>query len=123
MASSLHDDPTQSQQPAEFPWVIPLVGGLSVWLLTPALVLVRGPLSAERMLLWSSVVIVMLGNLTHPTPGFTQLGYRYLIDVMPLLLCLMRGPSRLAWILLGLSIAANAWGVLVLNILGIYTYY
>lgn len=107
---------------SSFPWVFPLVGGTAIWVLTPALFLVRGFWSRERLLLWLSIGLVMLPNLTHPTPGFTQLGYRYFIDAMPLVLCLMRAPRRLAWGLLGLSILFNLWSVLALNVFGVFQY-
>jgi hypothetical protein len=75
-----------------FPWFYGGLAGTSILLTMPILWWVfdaRGRLAAVAAL---SVALVMLPNLMHGNPGFAQVGYRFIVDAMPML-----------WILLGLA--------------------
>ncbi|MGH3056163.1 MAG: hypothetical protein ACRDL7_14410, partial [Gaiellaceae bacterium] len=92
--------------------------GNSMFLFTPALML--GLLSVRRrdwftLCLWMGTVTCMITLLLFEGSGWYGFGNRYLLDLMPLAILLiaigMEGRlSRGAVLLIGLSIAANAWG-------------
>ena len=56
----------------------------------------------------------MLPNLLHGNPGFAQVGFRFIVDAMPMLwlllgLAFMRSMSRAARVALAAGVAANVW--------------
>jgi hypothetical protein len=60
------------------------------------------------------VILVMLPNLMHGNPGFAQVGYRFIVDAMPMLwlmlgLAFRTSMSRAAGVALGFGILANLW--------------
>jgi hypothetical protein len=76
----------------EFPWVYGNPAGASVLLTMPILwwvVEARGRLAVVAAI---SAVLVMLPNLMHGNPGFAQIGYRFILDALPIL-----------WLMLGLA--------------------
>jgi hypothetical protein len=98
----------------EFPWVSGSIMGASILLTMPILWWVfeaRGRLAAAAAI---SVVLVMLPNLLHGNPGFAQLGYRYIVDALPILwlllgLAFLRSLPRAATVALAAGIAVNLW--------------
>lgn len=81
---------------AGFPWVFSSIMGASVLLTMPVLWWVfeaRGRLAAVAAV---SAVLVMVPNVLHGNPGFAQVGYRYIVDALPIL-----------WLLLGLAFATR----------------
>ena len=98
----------------EFPWVSGSIMGASILLTMPILWWVfeaRGRLAAAAAV---SAVLVMLPNLLHGNPGFAQLGYRYILDALPILwlllgLAFQRSLPRAATVALAAGIAVNLW--------------
>ncbi|MBI3975433.1 MAG: hypothetical protein HY334_03485 [Armatimonadetes bacterium] len=100
------------------PYLLVPLGGLAIWLTTPAFVYaLRAPLGRETVAAWSGIAAVAAVDFTFGNPGVLQFGYRFATDFYPLLFLLMvRGmggrvpPLAKALILVG--VAVNAWGVL-----------
>ena len=109
----------------EFPWVVPSVGGTAIWITTPAFVYaLRAPWDRLTGACWLGIALFMGVLLMHGGTGMTQFGYRFALDFYPLLVILtLRGMDRpIRWwhaALIAVSVAVNAWGVFVLNILSI----
>ncbi len=76
-----------------FPWLHPDLSGTSVLLTMPILWWVFGARGRLALVTGLSVVLVLVPSLLHGNPGFSQVGYRYILDALPLL-----------WLLLGLSL-------------------
>ncbi len=97
-----------------FPWVYGSIAGTSILLTMPILWWIaeaRGRLAAAAAV---SVVLVMLPNLLHGNPGFAQIGYRFILDALPILWLLLgiafhRSMPRAAAVALGAGIVANVW--------------
>jgi hypothetical protein len=75
------------------------------------------------VILWLSAILVMLPDLMWGTWGFAQVGYRRILDVMPLLMLLLAIAfrQRIGWfpcatILFG--VAVHAYAIFVWNVLG-----
>jgi hypothetical protein len=96
---------------------IPTVEGMSVLLTMPALFLlpmVRKPRLIVAGLL-ASAALVLLPSVTYYNTGWWQFGYRFFLDITPLIVLLLalatrpslRRPLRL---LIAAGIAMNAWG-------------
>ncbi len=102
----------------ELPFLKPSWWGLAVPLTTPLLVWVVKARIRDPRVFYACIGIAlgMIPILTHGEVGQTQFGYRFSLDVTPLLFVLLatvfeRGVSKLAWIAAGLAIAVNAYGV------------
>ncbi len=70
---------------------------------------------------WISLVLTCLPGLLYYNTGWVQWGGRFLVDAWPMWLLLaatglQRMPRWLAWALIALSIASNAWGALLVAI-------
>jgi hypothetical protein len=97
-----------------FPWLHPDLSGTSVLLTMPILWWVfgaRGRLAAVTAL---SAVLVLLPDLLHGNPGFSQVGYRYILDALPLLwlllaISLREGLPRPAYAAIVAGIVVNTW--------------
>ena len=106
-----------------FPYVKPDLTGLSLTLSAPFLfwaLRARGPLVAVT---WLGVELVMLPDLMHGSWGFSQFGYRFILDAIPLLLLLLGWAyrERASWTLIAavaVGVAVHAWGILVVNLAG-----
>jgi hypothetical protein len=94
-----------------FPWVWGSLAGTSVLLTMPILWWVFGARGRLAIAAGATAVVVLLPDLMHGNPGFAQIGYRFILDALPLL-----------WLLLGLALragiprpalAALVWGFLV----------
>jgi hypothetical protein len=99
-----------------FPWIHPTGLGVSLTLTSPALVLALGaPRSRETTLLALAAGLVAVPSLLYYVNGFEQFGMRHAMDFLPplILLCARgvdRFPSTVVLVLIGLSVAANAYG-------------
>jgi hypothetical protein len=100
------------------PYLKPSWYGLSLFLTTPLLAwLVRARLQDPRVIYAALAVgLASIPIITHGNVGLTQFGYRFSLDVQPLLFVILatvfeRGISRLAWTAAAISIATNAYGV------------
>lgn len=110
----------------EFPYIIPSWGGLSIWITSPAfLFIIFSKLkNITNIVAWISIVMISIVTFTHGGTGFTQFGYRYAVDFYPLIFYLLadgiknKGLGRINWILLVISMAVNAWGVIWINKFG-----
>jgi hypothetical protein len=76
-----------------FPWLHPDLSGTSVLLTMPILWWVFGASGRLALVTGISAILVLVPSLLHGNPGFSQVGYRYILDALPLL-----------WLLLGLSL-------------------
>ena len=79
--------------------------------------------SAMVPILWLSVILVILPDLTWGTWGFAQFGYRRILDVLPLVLLLLGivFRERIGWfpratVLVG--VVVHAYAIFVWNVLG-----
>jgi len=111
-----------------FPYLIPRLGGMAYWLTTPAiLLLIKTRLNRENMQAIVAIALVLLPVLMHGSPGSTQFGFRYALASMPFILYLLTHIlktrlSLLARFLILISIVINAWGVVMIHIVGNFTY-
>lgn len=106
----------------EFPYIIPSINVMALWLVTPALLLIPMAQFRQRIVIASIIAIIFsaLPSLTKGGNGFTQFGYRYALDYMPFLMILCASALRnrvglLAKILICLSVLMNLWGVIMLS--------
>lgn len=109
----------------EFPYIFPSWGGLAIWITTPAFVfLVKSPVKKlEVKLAILATALISIPILMHGTNGFAQFGYRFAVDFYPFLFLILiyALPKKLKyyhWLLLIISIAVNAWGVVFINKMG-----
>jgi hypothetical protein len=61
-----------------------------------------------------SAVLVLVPDLLHGNPGFAQVGYRFILDALPLLWLLLglafrTGMSRAAAVALSAGVIVNVW--------------
>ncbi|MEX1335999.1 MAG: hypothetical protein AB1Z66_11930 [Candidatus Limnocylindrales bacterium] len=97
-----------------FPWVYGSIAGTSILLTMPILWWVseaRGRLAVAAAV---SAALVMVPNLLHGNPGFAQIGYRFILDALPMLWLMLgiafhRSMPRAAAVALGAGIVANVW--------------
>ena len=97
-----------------FPWFRADLGGVSVLLTMPILWWVFGARGRLALVTGLSVVLVLIPGLLHGNPGFAQIGYRFILDALPLLwlllgLALREGLPRPAAAALVAGIAVNTW--------------
>jgi hypothetical protein len=105
-----------------WPYLIPKISIMALWVTTPAVVLVLLAPWRNR-LTWAAaagVVCTLPFHLTHGENGFAQFGNRFSLDYVPFLVILMvlGMRERLRWwviALVALSIVANIWGVVMLS--------
>ncbi len=101
-----------------FPWLRPTSFGVALTFTSPALVLafLTSPRTREGLVLWSATALTAVPSLLYYVNGFEQFGMRHSLDFTPFMLPLVargleRCPSALAFGLIVISIAANAYGV------------
>lgn len=110
------------------PFIIPSLNVMSLWFTTPAFVLI---LKAnfknllEKSAFFTSVLI-LIPILMHGSNGFSQFGYRFIMDLYPFLLILTasgikNSNSLLIKVLIILSVLINLWGVLMISFFKIWT--
>jgi hypothetical protein len=103
---------------SSFPYMHPSVLGLGVFFTTPAfLYIFITKLNRLTVAAIAATFLTLVPTVTYGVIGASQFGYRYGIDVYPMLLVLtasaMRGKmSALKWGLIGASCVISLWGVL-----------
>jgi hypothetical protein len=112
------------------PFIRPRADGMSILLTTPALVLALPPLrliARSRLVAGAALAVVAVAvfNLMHFSQGWVQFGYRFALDFWPFLLLLVAlgmervgGVRRSVVVLIAVSVAVVAWGVIWGNLLG-----
>ena len=75
-----------------FPWVVPGYIGASVLLTMPILWWIFDARGRLALVAGLTAVLILLPDLAHGNPGFAQLGYRYILDALPVL-----------WLMLGIA--------------------
>lgn len=110
------------------PYVIPSINSMAIWFTTPAFFLVLRA-NFKKILEFSSLttsLIILLPILMHGSNGFTQFGYRFVLDFYPFLLILTasginNSPKWLVIALIIISILINLWGVLMISFFNIWS--
>ncbi len=102
----------------DFPYLWASWWGLAITFTTPLYFWVLKARLQDPRVLWAAIGIglTLIPIVTHGNVGFTQFGYRFSLDVQPLLFVILatvyeRGMSRVAWIVAALSILFCAYGV------------
>lgn len=101
-----------------FPWFRPNWSGASLVLTMPILLWLvnarsRSPVVAYG---WIAVVLGLAPDLLHGAPGFAQFGYRFVLDVLPIMLLMLgwvfrERISSEARVAIVIGILVNAYGV------------
>lgn len=101
-----------------FPWLKPTSFGVALTFTSPALALafLASARTRESVIWWSATAIAALPSLLYYVNGFEQFGMRHSLDFTPFMLplvarSLQRHPNALSFVLIAISIAANAYGV------------
>lgn len=101
-----------------FPWITPSWWGLAVLLTTPLFLWLLKARLRDPRVLYAAIAIglTLIPLVTHGNVGFTQFGYRFSLDLQPLLFVILatvfeRGMSRLAVAAAVLSIVFSTYGV------------
>ena len=106
-----------------YPYVFPSLGGLAIWITTPAFIYSLKANIKENVVkfAWLALFLIALVVVSHGATGFTQFGYRFAVDFYPLLIFLtIKGVlgkklSLNHWLLIIFSIIVNLWGVIFIN--------
>jgi hypothetical protein len=108
----------------EFPWFRPNWIGTSLILTTPILLWLYRAHGRNRLLIygWISVVTGLALVITHGGIGWTQFGYRRILDVAPILWPMLgwvfrRGISMEARAAIVIGILVNAYGIWAIEVL------
>jgi hypothetical protein len=101
-----------------FPWIHDDLGGMSILLTMPVLWWVFDARGRLALVTAASALLVLVPDLLHGNPGFAQVGYRFVLDALPLLWLLLAlafrdGMSRAASAALLAGIVANMWFAIV----------
>ena len=101
-----------------FPWFRPNWYGASLVLTMPILLWLVKARSSTPLIAygWIAVVLGLIPDVLHGAPGFAQLGYRFILDVLPIMLLMLGWVFRdrisiEARIAIALGILVNAYGV------------
>ncbi len=101
----------------DFPYIVPTTFGLSLFLTTPAFLLMfLAPINRLTLAIIGAAGLVSIPTLLHGWTGGTQFGYRFSLDYTPFLLLLvaqgMRGRvSHRVQALVVLSCVVSVWGL------------
>ncbi len=106
----------------EFPWLKPSWWGLGLFFTTPLFLWLARIRPRDPRVAWAIVGtgLALVPIVTHGNIGFTQFGYRFSLDVQPLLLVMLatvfeRGLSRSAIVAAVASVAFTTYGVAVIS--------
>lgn len=113
---------------AQSPYLVPSINVLALWFTTPALFLILFADFKQKIFIASSITVVVMSlpGLMHGSNGFSQFGFRFALDYLPLLIILimhgyLRAPKILSLVLIILSILINLWGVIYISFRGLWT--
>jgi len=113
----------------QFPWFRPNWSGASLVLTMPILLWLVKARSSTPIIAygWIAVALALLPDVLHGAPGFAQFGYRFVLDIMPILLLMLGWVFRdrisiEARIAILIGIAVNAYGVWAVTVLGFVSY-
>ena len=100
----------------EFPYAYGGWAGTSIMLTMPILWWVFDARGRLALVAAATAVLVMIPNLLHGNPGFAQIGYRFILDALPILwlllaIALRTSISRPAAVALAAGIVVNVWMV------------
>jgi len=102
----------------EFPFFHPRIEGLGLFFTTPLFIYILGT-PANRLTIAAAVaaLLTLIPTVTYGATGGTQFGYRYALDVLPMLLLLTAAGmgyemSRFKWGVVMLCCLIGLWGVL-----------
>lgn len=102
-----------------FPFFKPSEFGMALFMVTPAfLYLFTARVRRLEVAAAVAMGLVMIPHLLHGTTGWTQFGYRYSMDYLPMLAVLTasgmryRIETRRKWLIIGLSVVIAVWGPL-----------
>lgn len=106
-----------------FPFIYPHLGGISLFITTPAFILVFLSFFLKEKVVWFSwisLIVLALPSLFHGSTGISQFGYRFSLDfIVPLLILtakvMEKLPFVLVYFLVIVGILFNWWGVYFLN--------
>lgn len=100
------------------PFFQPSWWGLSVFLTTPLFLWLAKARLRDPRVAWAAIgtALALVPIVTHGNVGLTQFGYRFSLDVQPLLFVILatvfeRGMSRLAWAASAACVAICAYGI------------
>lgn len=112
-----------------FPWFRPNWSGASLVLTMPILLWLIKARSSTPIIAsgWVAVGLGLLPDLLHGAPGFAQFGYRFILDVLPVMLLMLGWVFRErisveARIAIGIGIVVNAYGVWAVTVAGFVSY-
>ncbi len=112
-----------------FPWFRPNWSGASLVLTMPILLWLVKARSATPLIAygWIAVGLGLLPDLMHGAPGFAQLGYRFILDVLPIMLLMLGWVFRErisieARVAIAVGIAVNAYGVWAVTVVDFVSY-
>jgi hypothetical protein len=112
-----------------FPWFRPNWSGASPLLTTPVLLWLVKARSTTPLVAygWIAVLLGLTPDLLHGAPGFAQFGYRFILDVMPILLLMLgwvfrEAISIEARVAVLIGIAVNAYGVWAVTVIDFVSY-
>ena len=112
-----------------FPWFRPNWSGASLVLTMPILLWLVKARSVTPLIAygWIAIGLGLLPDLLHGAPGFAQLGYRFVLDVLPIMLLMLGWVFRdrmsiEAKIAIAIGIAVNAYGVWAVTVVNFVSY-
>jgi hypothetical protein len=105
------------------PFFQPSWWGLSLFLTTPLFLWLGKARLRDPRVAWAAIgtALALVPIVTHGNVGLTQFGYRFSLDVQPLLFVILatvfeRGMSRWAWVAAAASVAICAYGIWAISI-------
>lgn len=111
----------------KFPFVIPSLFAMSIFITTPAFIFAFFANYKNRLEMASLIAVIgiALPDLMHGGNGFSQFGYRHILDFTPFLIILTAsGIKNITWwkkLIIAISILVNLWGVLMISFFKIWT--
>ena len=112
-----------------FPWFRPNWSGASLVLTMPILLWLVKARSTTPLIAygWIAIALGILPDLLHGAPGFAQFGYRFVLDVLPIMLLMLGWVFRdhislEARIAIAIGIAVNAYGVWAVTVVNFVSY-
>lgn len=111
----------------QFPFIIPNLFAMAIWLITPAYFLIMFANFKKRIYLavLIAIIAIFIPDLMHGGNGFSQFGYRHTLDFLPFLLILVGSGLESKFniwskLLIICSILINLWGVIMISFLKIW---